>query len=343
MEIANPPLESMVNMTRKFWQNKKVLITGHEGFLGSNLTKRLLDYGAKVTGIDIRTNRRHTILDKADLKRINTIKGSIENYKLVRDILHQNKIEFIFHLAAQAIVGKSLKYPSRTFSTNIKGTWNILEASRGDSRIKSIVIASSDKAYGIHSLLPYREDASLAGCYPYDVSKSCADLLAHTYSHTYNLPVCVTRCGNIYGPGDFHFSRIVPDAVKSALQNKTLIIRSNGKYTRDYIYVEDVLDGYFCLAEKMQTFGILGQAFNFSDESPLTVIELVSAIYRLANRKPDYKILNLARCEIEHQYLSAAKARKLLGWEASHTLKEGLRETIAWYKKYFNSDFQGNS
>lgn len=329
-----------MNITRMFWKNKKVLITGHEGFLGSNLTKRLLNYGAKVTGLDIRTYRKHTILGKSDLTKIKVIKGSVETYKLVRDVLLQNKIEIIFHLAAQAIVSKSLKHPSRTFSTNIKGTWNILEASRGDSRIKSIVIASSDKAYGIHSTLPYRENAALVGCYPYDVSKSCADLLAHAYSHTYNLPVCITRCGNIFGPGDFHFSRIVPDTVKSALQDKTLIIRSNGKFTRDYIYVEDVLDGYLCLAEKMQTLGILGEAFNFSDEHPVTVIELVSAIYKLANRKPDYRILDLARCEIEHQYLSAAKAKTMLGWKARYSLTEGLEETIAWYKEYFNLDGQ---
>lgn len=333
-------MESLVNMTNKFWENKGVLITGYEGFLGSNLTKRLLNYGAKVTGVDIRTNRKHTILEKSDFRKIKVIKGSVETYKLIKNILHQNEIEIIFHLAAQAIVGKSLKNPSRTFSTNIKGTWNILEAAKGNSRIKTIVIASSDKAYGIHGTLPYRENTSLAGCYPYDVSKSCADLLAHAYSHTYNLPVCITRCGNIFGPGDFHFSRIIPDTVKSALQDKTLIIRSNGKFTRDYIYVEDVVDGYLCLAEKMQTPSILGQAFNFSDEHPVTVIELVSAIYELVKKRPDYRIVNTAKCEIEHQYLSAAKAKTMLGWKARYSLTEGLEETIAWYKEYFNLDGQ---
>ena len=329
-------------MKNEFWKNKKVLITGHEGFLGSNLTKRLLNYGAKVTGVDIRTNRKHTILEKSDFKKIKVIKGSVEAYKLIKNILHQNEIEIIFHLAAQAIVGKSLRNPSRTFSTNIKGTWNILEASRGNSRIKTIVIASSDKAYGIHSILPYKEDAPLAGSYPYDASKSCADLLAHTYSNTYNLPVCITRCGNIFGPGDFNFSRIVPDTVKSALHGKTLNIRSSGKFTRDYIYVEDVVDGYLVLAEKMQKLNLLGEAFNFSNEQPLSVLELVSTIYKLAKKGPNYKILNVAKCEIEHQYLSAEKAKKILGWRAKHTFRQGLKETIAWYKKYFFTDLPSN-
>ncbi len=338
MGITKSPLESVVRRTMKFWKNRKVLITGYEGFLGSNLTRRLLNYGSKVTGMDIRTNRKHTILEKSDFKKIKVIKGSVENYKSINDILRQNKIEIIFHLAAQAIVGKSLKHPCRTFSTNIKGTWNIMEASRDNSRIESIVVASSDKAYGIHSDLPYRENAPLAGSYPYDVSKSCADLLAHTYSNTYNLPVCITRCGNIFGPGDFNFSRIVPDTIKSALQDKTLDIRSNGKFTRDYIYVEDVVDGYLFLAEKMQKLNLLGEAFNFSNEQPLSVLELVSTIYKLAKKGPNCKILNIAKCEIEHQYLSAAKAKKLLGWGAKHTLRQGLKETIAWYKKYFNKE-----
>ena len=336
MGVAESFLESVVKMTTKFWKNKKVLITGYEGFLGSNLTRRLLRYGAKVTGMDIRTNRRHTILERSDLKKIKVMKGSIENYKLINDILRRDKIEVIFHLAAQAIVGKSLKYPCRTFSTNIKGTWNILEAARDNSRIESIVVASSDKAYGIHSDLPYKENAPLAGSYPYDVSKSCADLLAHTYANTYNLPVCITRCGNIFGPGDFNLSRIVPDTVKSALQDKTLSVRSNGKFTRDYIYVEDVVDGYLVLAEKMKKLDIVGEAFNFSNEHPLSVLDLVSTIYKLAKKGPDYKVLNIAKCEIEHQYLTAAKAKRVLGWKAKHTLRRGLQQTIAWYKEYLN-------
>ncbi|MCK5616559.1 NAD-dependent epimerase/dehydratase family protein, partial [Candidatus Pacearchaeota archaeon] len=172
--------------------------------------------------------------------------------------------------------------------------------------------------------------------YPYDVSKSCADLLAHTYANTYNLPVCITRCGNIFGPGDFNLSRIVPDTVKSALQDKTLSVRSNGKFTRDYIYVEDVVDGYLVLAEKMKKLDIVGEAFNFSNEHPLSVLDLVSTIYKLAKKGPDYKVLNIAKCEIEHQYLTAAKAKRVLGWKAKHTLRRGLQQTIAWYKEYLN-------
>lgn len=331
-------MESVVEMTAKYWKNKKVLITGHEGFLGSNLTRRLLNYGAKVTGLDIRTNRKLTIFEKADLKKTKGIKGSVENYGLIKDIIKRDKIEVIFHLGAQAIVSKSLQHPVRTFSANIKGTWNILEAARDNSQIKAIVVASSDKAYGIHSKLPYKEDAPLAGSYPYDVSKSCADLLTHTYANAYGVPACITRCGNIFGPGDFNFSRIIPDTIKCALQNKTLDIRSNGKFTRDYIYVEDVVDGYLCLAQKMQRLKLVGEAFNFSNEHPLSVLELVDAIYKLAKQGPNYRILNTAKCEIEHQYLSAAKAKKLLGWKAKYSLNKGLKQTLAWHKDYYNLD-----
>jgi len=327
-----------VSVEKMFWNNKKVLITGYEGFLGSSLTKRLLDTGAKVTGLDILTHRAQTVLTRSDLRKIKVVKGSVETFKLTKEILHRDKIEVIFHLAAQPIVNISLKKPTRTFSANIKGTWNVLEAARRCDYVKTVVVASSDKAYGVHSVLPYKEDAPLAGCYPYDVSKSCADLLANTYAHAYQLPVCITRCGNIFGPGDFHFSRIVPDTVKSALEDETLIIRSSGKFTRDYIYIEDVVDGYILLAEKMQKLNLFGQAFNFSYENPISVLELVKRIYRLAKRTPKYEIANFAKCEIEHQYLCSAKAKKLLVWKPKHSLSQGLKNTIEWYKGYFDSD-----
>lgn len=317
-----------------FWRNKKVLVTGYEGFLGSNLTKSLLNFGAKVIGLDIITHRKNTILEKTDFKRVKVIKGSVENYKLINKILSVNKIEIIFHLAAQAIVGKCLKNPLKTFSTNIKGSWNILEASRGNDRIKAIVIASSDKAYGIQNDLPYKEDYPLIGCHPYDVSKSCADLLATSYFHTYNLPVCITRCGNIFGPGDYSFSRIIPDTIKSALQNKTLAIRSDGKFTRDYIYVKDIINGYLKLVRKMYQLRLFGEAFNFSNERPISVLELVRTIYKLIDKKPNYKILTQAKYEIKHQYLSAKKAKKILGWKPRYNLEDGLREVIKWHKDF---------
>lgn len=318
-------------MKNIFWKDKKVLITGFKGFLGSNLTKTLLDSKADILGMDIEIDK-NTILTGKDLKNINVIKGDIENFRLLSKIVAGNKIEFIFHLAAQSLVEKGIKNPLRTFSTNIKGTWNILEVSKRAGCIKGIVIASSDKAYGIQKKLPYKENFSLKGCHPYDVSKSCTDLLAYTYFNTYNLPVCITRCGNILGPGDFNFSRIVPDTIRSAIRNKALIIRSDGEFTRDYIYVDDVVSGYLLLAQKMQELKLFGEAFNFSYEKPTSVLELVKSIYKACKRKPDYKILNKVKHEIRDQYLSAKKAQEVLGWRPKYTMEKAIEKTIEWYK-----------
>ncbi|MFA5276433.1 MAG: GDP-mannose 4,6-dehydratase [Candidatus Omnitrophota bacterium] len=322
-------------MDKHFWQGKRVLITGFEGFLGSNLTRVLLCSGAKIYGLDIKVGRKNTILNAADYKKLSVIKGSVANYKLVESIIRKNKINVVFHLAAEAIVGKCQNNPLRAFSTNIKGTWNILEACRGSKSIRAAVIASSDKAYGSHKKLPYTEKTPLQGNHPYDVSKSCADLLAYTYAHTYNLPVAVTRCGNIYGPGDFNFSRIVPDAIRCALGGKRLLIRSDGKFTRDYVFVEDIANGYIMLAEKLQKLNLGGEAFNFSDENPLTVVRLVNRIFELVGKKPNYKILDKVRYEIKHQYLASNKARKVLGWKPLFNLSDGLVKTISAYRKYF--------
>jgi len=317
---------------RYFWKDKRILVTGHEGFLGANLTKRLLQDNARVTGVDIDIRRKNTIFTADDYRKINNIKADVRNYSVLKRIILNNRIEIIFHLAAEAIVDRAFVYPLNTFNSNIAGTWNILEACRGVRGIKSIVIASSDKAYGSHKDLPYTEDTPLTGINPYDVSKSCGDLLAFTYSHAYDLPVAVTRCGNIYGPGDFNFSRIVPDAVRCALSGRKLLIRSNGRFTRDYVYVEDIVNGYLRLAYKLYRFNLAGEAFNFSDENPLDVITLVKRIYAVLDKKPAYRILNKAKYEIKHQYLSSKKARKVLGWKPAFSLDKGLRNTIDWYK-----------
>jgi CDP-glucose 4,6-dehydratase len=298
----------------------------------------LLDYGAKVVGLDIKTHRKETIL-KSCPGRLKIVKGSVEDYPLLLKVLKGQKIEFVFHLAAAALVGESLLEPLTAFSTNIKGTWCLLEACRQNKKVKGIVVASSDKAYGAKNVLPYRESASLNGDHPYDASKSCADILAYTYYNTYRLPVCVTRCGNIYGPGDFNFSRIIPEAVRSVIANRPLNIRSDGKFTRDYVYVKDIVSGYLALARNMGKSGLSGEAFNFSDESPITVISLVNKIFKIMGSDPGYKILNCARYEIKHQYLCAAKARKVLGWKPRFSLEEGLEETIAWYSAYLQKEY----
>jgi CDP-glucose 4,6-dehydratase len=321
-------------MGKKFWKNKKVLVTGHEGFIGSWLTKILIDSGASVIGCDLIYKKPKSIL-KGLHNSFVCLKGDISDFAFVRRVINKNRPEVIFHLAAEAIVGRANKNPLKTFKSNIQGTWNILEASRGKRFIKSLIVASSDKAYGFHKELPYTEDAALKGNHPYDVSKSCTDLLANTYFNSYRLPVCVTRCGNVYGPGDLNFSRLVPDAICSLLRKKQFAIRSDGKFTRDYIYVEDVVRGYILVAEKMKSLNLSGEAFNFSNQEPITVLELFGQVAKILGEKiAKPKILNKAKYEIRDQYLSAKKAKSLLGWKPEYSFREGLRQTIDWYSQY---------
>lgn len=318
----------------RFWENKKIVVTGHEGFLGASLTRFLVESGAKVVGIDLVLNRKHSRLEGVR-NRYKGIKGNIANLKLVRETITKHKPQFIFHLAAQAIVDKANKNPVEAFKSNMEGTWNLLDVSRDQDFIEAIVVASSDKAYGDHKNLPYHEDFALQGRHPYDVSKSCTDLLCQTYQHTYDVPVAITRCGNIYGPGEYHFSRIVPDAVCSTLKGKQLIIRSNGKFTRDYIYVDDVLEAYLLLAKEMKRLKLEGEAFNFSTENPISVLDLVNKIRKMIPGEcPPPKILGGAEFEIKHQYLSAQKARKILKWKPKYNLEKGLEKTIIWYRNH---------
>lgn len=322
-------------MGKNFWQGKRVLVTGHVGFLGSNLTLYLVRHGASVTGLDVKVDREHSLFTKDEYKRFHTIKGSVASFKLLKDIIQQQRIQVIFHVAAEAIVGRSLQNPLETFRSNIEGTWNILEICRQLRTVETIVIASSDKAYGSHKALPYQETAPLQGCHPYDVSKSCADLLTYTYYYTYGLPVAITRCGNIYGPGDFNFSRIIPDAMRCIHTGKTLSIRSDGEFTRDYVYVDDIVSGYISLAEKLNLLKLGGQAFNLSDENPITVLKLLKKIDQISKKPLPYTVLNQAKYEIRDQYLAAGKARRVLGWKPRFTLEQGLKKTINWYMEYF--------
>jgi CDP-glucose 4,6-dehydratase len=324
-----------MNKKVSFWENKNVLITGYEGFLGSHLTKKLIDLGAKIIGLDIKTFRKETILTREDLTKIKVIQGDVADYRFIKDVIDKNRPEIVFHLAAEAIVENCLKEPLKTFSTNISGTYNLLEACRQNSFTKTIVVASSDKAYGRKSNLPYHETDPLSGNYSYDVSKSCADLLAQTYFKTYNLPVAITRCGNIFGPGDFNLSRLVPETILSALGDKTLTIRSDGKFTRDYIYIDDVVDGYLKIAQSLEKSKLAGEIFNLSCEKPVSVLELVKNIYKDFGKEPDYTISNEVKHEIRDQYLSAQKAQKILNWKAKITLTDGLNKTIDWYRSHF--------
>ncbi|MGD2180254.1 GDP-mannose 4,6-dehydratase [Lusitaniella coriacea] len=322
-------------MNQEFWRDRACLVTGITGFLGSCLVEDLVQRGAKVVGLVrdfIPQSRLHT--DGWD-RKIEIVSGCVEDLGVLERAIAEYEIDTVFHLAAQTIVGIANRHPLGTFEANIKGTWNVLEACRSVGNVSRIVVASSDKAYGTPETLPYDENAPLRGEHPYDVSKSCADLICRTYYKTYNLPICVTRCGNFYGGGDLNFNRLVPDTIRSTLRDKPIVIRSDGSYIRDYFYIKDGALAYLHLAEQMDNPEILGEAFNFSNELQVTVLEMVEKILALMERQDLQPIiLNEAHNEIKHQHLSAQKARRLLNWHPHYTLEEGLRESIAWYKNF---------
>jgi CDP-glucose 4,6-dehydratase len=318
-----------------YWKDKNIFVTGATGLLGSWLVKELVDNQSNVVCL-IRdfVPKSNFYINGYNKKTIN-VEGSLEDFFLIERILNEYEIDTIFHLGAQTIVGTANSSPVSTFDSNIKGTWNILEASRKSRLIKRIIVASSDKAYGEQEKLPYDENMALIGRHPYDVSKSCADLIAQSYCYTYNLPIGITRCGNFYGGGDLNFNRIVPGTIKSVLNNENPIIRSDGKYIRDYIFIKDAVKAYMTLAESLDN-KIRG-AFNFSNESQVSVLEIVDMILNLMNRKDLTPIiLNEANNEIKHQYLSAKKAKTEIGWKYDYELDDGLKETILWYKEFFN-------
>lgn len=325
------------NMNKEFWKNKNVLITGCTGFLGSCLTRLLTENDANVTGIIRDFTPKSALFKNKDLK-INLVSGSLEDIDILERTIGEYEIDTVFHIAAQAIVGIANRNPISTFNANIMGTWNLLEACRRSPMLRNIIIASSDKAYGDQEVLPYSENMPLQGSHPYDVSKSCADLIAQTYYKTYGLPVCITRCGNLFGGGDLNFNRIVPQTIESVMKNEAPVIRSDGTFIRDYIYVEDAALAYILLAEKMEELNIYGEAFNFSNEVRLTVLDLVNMILKQMESKLKPTILNQASHEIKNQYLSAKKAKDILGWEPQYDIEQGLSKTIDWYREYFKNN-----
>ena len=325
-------------MVSTFWNNKNVFITGGTGFLGSYLVKKLVNYGANVTILVRDYIPQSNIYVGEEYKKVNVVHGALEDYLLIERTLGEYEIDTVFHLAAQAIVGVANRNPLGTFKSNIEGTWNILEAARKSPSIKRVIVASSDKAYGDQEKLPYDENMPLQGKHPYDVSKSCADLIAQTYYETYKLPVCITRCGNLYGGGDLNFIRIIPQSIQSILNNEAPVIRSDGSFIRDYFYIEDAVDAYINLAEKVVELNLGGQAFNFSNEIQLTVLELVNKILKIMGSSMKPIILNQGSNEIIHQYLSAKKARTVLGWSPNYTIDEGLSKTIEWYKDFLKKE-----
>ncbi|KAF1679097.1 sugar dehydratase [Bacillus sp. SKDU12] len=312
-----------------------MFVTGCTGLLGSYLVKELIEQGANVTGLVRDHVPQSNLYQGEHIKKMNIVRGSLEDMAVMERALGEYEIDTVFHLAAQAIVGVANRNPISTFEANILGTWNILEACRKHPLIKRVIVASSDKAYGDQENLPYDENMPLQGKHPYDVSKSCADLISHTYFHTYGLPVCITRCGNLYGGGDLNFNRIIPQTIQLVLNGEAPEIRSDGTFVRDYFYIEDAVQAYLLLAEKMEENNLAGEAFNFSNEIQLTVLELVEKIMKKMNSNLKPKVLNQGSNEIKHQYLSAEKARKLLNWTPAYTIDEGLEKTIEWYTEFF--------
>jgi CDP-glucose 4,6-dehydratase len=327
-----------LELNRPFWQDRPVLVTGATGLVGSWLVKRLLQANSEVVCL-VRDWVPHSEFVRTGLlNRVRVINGDVRDQALLERVLGEYEISTVFHLAAQTIVGIANRNPISTFESNIQGAWALLEACRRSPMVKQIVVASSDKAYGSHSSLPYDERFALQGQHPYDVSKSCADLIAHSYAVTYGLPVVITRCGNFYGGGDLNWNRIIPGTIRSILKGEPPVIRSDGQYIRDYFYVEDGAAAYTLLAEKLaETPEMRGEAFNFSNEIQVTVLDLVEQIVTLTGSDLEPEVRNEASNEIRHQYLSAAKARDQLGWAPLFSLEAGLRHTIAWYREFLAS------
>lgn len=318
----------------EFWSSKRVLVTGATGMVGAWVTRWLVDAGAYTVALVSDVDPQSELIRSGYINRVAVMNGRLENYHDVERAINNQGIDSIIHLGAQPIVGAADRSPRHTFESNIQGTWNVLDAARVlGGLVKRIVVASSDKAYGTQPVLPYTEDMSMNGAHPYEVSKSCTDLISATYARTYSLPVTIARCGNIYGGGDLNWDRIVPGTFRSILKGEQPVLRSDGTYVRDYLHVDDIVSAYLLLGERSHEESLKGQGFNFSDESPLTVMQIYREICSVAG-KPDLEpqILNQASGEIRDQYLDSSRAHNILGWRASVSLSAGLTKTWQWYQ-----------
>jgi len=327
---------SGTRITPDFWRGRPVLVTGASGFLGGWTVRRLLEVGADVVALVRDRVPRSMLIRDGDIDRITTVQGSLEDRDLVRRAMGEHEIDTVFHLAAQPIVGVAKRDPISTFRANIEGTWNVLEGAR-QSNVRQVVVASSDKAYGSNENLPYTEDHPLQGRYPYDASKSCADIIAQTYQVTYGMAVSVVRCANLYGGGDLNFNRVIPGVIKSTIEGEPFVIRSDGQFVRDYLYIVDAADSYLHLAEALVSGAPQGP-YNFSLEVKLTVLDVVRQVLSIMDRQDlEPVILNQASAEIKEQYMTCEKARAVLGWAPAYSMEKGLAETVEWYQDHFAS------
>ncbi len=328
-----------MDLSDTFWLDRPVFVTGATGLLGSWLTSALVALGANVTVLVRDWVPESEFFQNGSFAKVTVIRGDLTDLELLERVINEYEITTIFHLAAQTIVGTANRGPISTFESNIRGTWCVLEAARRSPLVKQIIVASSDKAYGAHDQLPYTEDIPLKGRQPYDVSKSCADLIAQSYAHSYGSPLCVTRCGNLFGGGDLNWNRLIPGTIRSVIRGESPVIRSDGTFIRDYFYVEDATRAYIKLAEMMSgDDSIVGEAFNFSNEIQLNVLDLTNKILLLMGREDlSPTVLDQASNEIHHQYLSAEKARSMLGWQPDFSLNDGLLRTIEWYERFLET------
>jgi CDP-glucose 4,6-dehydratase len=316
-------------------RNRNVFVTGATGLVGSWLVANLLDQGATVSALILDEDPNSELIRTGNFKKIDSTHGNLTNLELLREVFSNSEFDTVFHLGAQTIVGTALENPVDTFKSNIEGTWNLLESIRTSKKpAKSIVVASSDKAYGTAETLPYKEDTKLQGEGPYDVSKSCTDLIAQSYGKTYGMPIAVARCGNIYGGGDLNWSRIVPGTIRDLIQGKQPIIRSDGTYVRDYVYVEDIAEAYIQLANHQLKTPQLGDSYNFSRDEPTSVLEIYRAIcHATVGEYVEPIIKNETKSEIKDQHLDSSKARETLQWRSGVNLESGLQKTSKWYRE----------
>jgi CDP-glucose 4,6-dehydratase len=327
------------SLSPQFWKDRPVLVTGATGLLGSWLVKRLVEAGADLVCLVRDWVPQSEFVRNGLIEWVKVVRGDVRDQELLERVLGEYEIVSVAHLAAQTIVGVANRNPVSTFDVNIRGTWSLMEACRRSPTVKQVVLASSDKAYGDQKVLPYTESTALQGRHPYDVSKSCADLIAQAYYHTYRLPVCITRCGNFFGGGDLNWNRIVPGTIRSIIRNERPVIRSDGTLMRDYIYIEDGTAAYCLLTEQMaERPELWGEAFNFSHGVRWTVLDIVKKILELMSSPLQPDIRNEAQNEIKNQYLDSVKAAKMLDWQPIFTLEQGLASTIQWYERYFASE-----
>jgi len=323
-------------MVESFWRDRRVFVTGATGLLGSALVEELLARGADVTCLVRDWVPQCRLVAGGLHEKAVLVRGELEDYNLVLRALNEYEVDTVFHLGAQTIVGTAQRSARSTFEANVRGTWNLMEAVKTCSPLVSrVVVASSDKAYGSQQHLPYTEDLPLEGRFPYDASKACCELVARSYAHTYRLPVAITRCGNLYGAGDLNFNRLIPGTIRSALAGQPPVIRSDGTFLRDYFYVRDAVEAYLCLAEAVSPERHRGEAFNFGNDSPASVLDVVRLILKLMSKEELVPVvLNEATHEIREQYLDCTKARRELDWQPKWSLESGLQETLEWYREF---------